>query len=368
MGKNIIQLSIVFIFVLVITGCATRNVVPIIDASDKGNLHLVKNQIHKGVYIDQRGENNYTPLLKASSSGKLNVVKYLVEQGADLQKTTKWGSSPLELSSTNGHLDVVKYLLTNKNVDIDQQNIYKNTALHIATYKEKLPVVKYLVEKGAKTDIKNTSGLTALGIAIRDKRTQMERYLKSVDNIDYVSPKKVIEDTTSRVKHQTNIETYIAKKDFQGLKKYLDENPSTVKYIKDDNMRLLLTGPSGMKIGDIKKHIDKKRSEKIIISLIKRVRSPYKEFTLDEIDKLSAMGISDNIISTMMDVTTELVKEEDNRNHLKSLQSKEKTKIIYKERNVSQNNSSDNQNNPVVDKVQDELIKQGAKMLFDKLF
>ena len=368
MKKNIIQLSIVFIFALFISGCATRNVPPIIDASNKGNLHLVKSQIQKGVPIDQRGANNYTPLLKASASGKLNVVKYLVEHGADLKKTTKWGSSPLELSSTNGHLDVVKYLLTNKNVDINQLNIYKNTALHIAAYKERLPVVKYLVEKGAKTDIKNTSGLTPLGIVLRDKRTQMIQYLRSVDNVDFVSPKQVIQDTTTEVKHQTNIETYIAKKDYQGLKKYLDLNPSAVKYIKDDNMRLLLTGPRGMKIGDIKKHIDKKRSEKIIISLIKRVRSPYKEFTLEEIDKLSAMGISDNIISTMMDVTTELVREEENREHQKSLQVKEKTKIIYKERNVSQNNSSENQNNPVVDKVQDELIKQGAKMLFDKLF
>ena len=104
----------------------------------------------------------------------------------------------------------------------------------------------------------------------------------------------------------------------------------------------------------------------IIISLIKRVKSPYKEFSLDEIDSLSAMGFSDNIISAMMDITTEILKEEEKLQQQKSLRVNEKPKVIYKERIVNQN--TEKENNPVVDKIQDELIKQGAKMLFDNLF
>jgi len=37
-----------------------------------------------------------------------------------------------------------------------------------------------------------------------------------------------------------------------------------------------------MKVGDIRKLINDGRSEKIIISLIKRVKVPYKEFTLGD--------------------------------------------------------------------------------------
>ena len=43
----------------------------------------------------------------------------------------------------------------------------------------------------------------------------------------------------------------------------------------------------------------------------------------------------------------------------------QKTKVIYRD---NPNQKVDAQGNPIIEAVQDELIKQGAKMLFDKLF
>ena len=366
MKNYILKVTMVIVVGILISGCSSRVNPPILSGSQNGNLTQVKNEIRKGIYIDKRGINNYTPLLQASAAGKLHIVKYLVENGADVRKTTRWGSSSLERASSNGHLDVVKYLLKQKNVDINQQNIYKNTALHIATHKVQYDVVKYLVEQGANRNIVNSSGYTPLGLAIRDKRTKIRNYFENIDK-NRVYEQQQIADKNIILGHQKKINSFVDKKDFEGLKKYIGLYPKTVLYIQDENTRLLFTGPVGMTIGDIKRHIEKKRSETIIISLIKRVRTPYKVFTLDEIDTLSSMGISDNIISTMMDVTTEILKKEDEKKEQQNTREIQKTKVIYKEKRVNSQRET-KENNPVVDKVQDELIKQGTRMLFDKLF
>ena len=47
---------------------------------------------------------------------------------------------------------------------------------------------------------------------------------------------------------------------------------------------------------------------------------------------------------------------------------KTQTKVIYKNQPQNQNNTQQQQSNPVVDKVQDEVIKQGVGMLLDRLF
>ncbi len=162
------------------------------------------------------------------------------------------------------------------------------------------------------------------------------------------------------------INKFISSKDLQGLKKYTDKNPSSVYYITDNKLRLILTGPQGMKVGDIKKLITKGRSETIITALIQRVKVPYKEFTLEEIDLLTQMKLSDNIIAAMINVTTELLKNEEKKKQQQfylneqKRNSQQQTKVIYR--------TTPTNNNTVGDKLQDAAIKQGVGMLLDQLF
>jgi len=192
------------------------------------------------------------------------------------------------------------------------------------------------------------------------------------DNSKQILEEKIIKKQKQTINSQKQIiNNLIEKNDLKGLKKYTDNNPNSVYYIKDSKIRLILTGPKGMKVGDIKKLITKGRSETIIIALIQRVKVPYKEFTLDEIDILTDMKLSDNIIATMINVTTELLKNEEKKKqqqfYLKEQNkiSKQKTKVIYKNTN---NTQPVNNNNAIGDKLQDEVIKQGVGMLLDQLF
>ena len=188
---------------------------------------------------------------------------------------------------------------------------------------------------------------------------------------------------------QQKINNFIEKKDLEGLKRYTEKNPNSIYYISDKRLRLVLTGPKGMKVGDIRKLIQEGNRETLIISLIKRVKNPYKEFTFDEIKILQNMKISDNIISAMIDRTTKLLDDnklrkqqkslieeqrkitEENRKQQKAIIEEQK-KIVKQNQEVIQRNNRrqevDNQRNPIVDKIQDKLIEQGAKLLFDTLF
>lgn len=164
-------------------------------------------------------------------------------------------------------------------------------------------------------------------------------------------------------KYKETVAKLIEKNDFQELKKYTDKNPQAAYYITDKSLRLMLTGPKGMKVGDVRKLINSGNSEVLVMSLIKRVKTPYKEFTLDEIKLLQEMGLSDRIIAAMIDRTTQLLDNKKLRSYQEHLLAEQK-KIGNKKIEVIHKNTSNNTSNP----VQDELMKQGTKMLLDQLF
>lgn len=169
-------------------------------------------------------------------------------------------------------------------------------------------------------------------------------------------------------KHNQQVQKYLTVNDLTGLKKYTEQNPSAVNFIEDKSLRLALTGPKNMKVGDIRKLITDGKSELIIISLIKRVKTPYKEFSIEEIDTLISMGLSDTIIATMIDITTEITKDTKRRQEQENLVKQQQTIRINQSTQQNTQTVQIDNSNPVVDKLGEEITKQGIKMLFDHLF
>jgi len=170
-------------------------------------------------------------------------------------------------------------------------------------------------------------------------------------------------------KHKQEVQKFVTMNDIKGLKEYTEQNPSAVNFIEEKTLRLALTGPKDMKVGDIRRLLKDGKGERIVVSLIKRVKSPYKEFSIDEIDTLIFMGLSDTIIATMIDVTTEITKDNSRR--------QEQQNLLIQQQQIIQNNNSNQQNtqnvqkddsNLVMDKITEEVTKQGIKMLLDNLF
>lgn len=73
----------------------------------------------------------------------------------------------MSLASESNNLKVVKTICDSKGVDLDSQNKDRKTALHVAALKSRIEVVKFLVKKGAKVDIRENRKRTAFLDAAR---------------------------------------------------------------------------------------------------------------------------------------------------------------------------------------------------------
>jgi uncharacterized protein len=119
-----------------------------------------------------------TPFLYAARSGDLTVMKLLLEHGANPKIPTFGGTTALMAAAgmnwtfaqtydegTDQLLEAVK-LCYELGMSVNDMNSMGLTALHAAANRPGSdPIIKYLVEKGAKLDVKDNEGRTPLAWA-----------------------------------------------------------------------------------------------------------------------------------------------------------------------------------------------------------
>ena len=88
-----------------------------------------------------------TPLLHAAQKGHLPVVEYLMEKGADMEAKDKYVSGVISLMWSHTYV-------THEYTHLWMYQ-YGNAPLMIAAREGRLPVVEYLVEKGADMEAKS---------------------------------------------------------------------------------------------------------------------------------------------------------------------------------------------------------------------
>ncbi len=138
-----------------------------------------RNQMHQSdfVKITIAGA---TPFLLAAASGNVEMMKLLLAKGADPKLTTKDGVTALMAAAgvgladdrmpqeAQGALAAVK-MLVEMGADVNAVSADCSwTALHGAAYIGANDIIQYLVDKGAKLDIKDEMGQTPLTIAEGD--------------------------------------------------------------------------------------------------------------------------------------------------------------------------------------------------------
>ena len=87
-------------------------------------------------------------LLNAARKGDLAAVKGLCEKGAAIEAKTPYGQTPLYLAAMNGHEDVVQFLV-DKGARTDvKDSFYKATILDFVLQRKHYEVAKTLITKG----------------------------------------------------------------------------------------------------------------------------------------------------------------------------------------------------------------------------
>ena len=94
-----------------------------------------------------------TTFLKAAKDGNLDQVKECIQNGVDREAKDNDGQTALHKASSKGHLDIVRYLAEICQVDEDvvrwvNQNEVRRTMLQIAHCSDHLDVVRWLIEAG----------------------------------------------------------------------------------------------------------------------------------------------------------------------------------------------------------------------------
>ncbi|MBZ5594897.1 MAG: ankyrin repeat domain-containing protein [Acidobacteriia bacterium] len=87
-------------------------------------------------------------LLNAARKGDLAAVKALCEKGAAIEAKTQYGQTPLYLASMNGHDDVVRFLLDKGAVTDVKDTFYKASILDFVVQRKHYEVAKMLIAKG----------------------------------------------------------------------------------------------------------------------------------------------------------------------------------------------------------------------------
>jgi ankyrin repeat protein len=127
-----------------------------------------------------------TPLHLAASEGHVDICRFLVEKGARVNRSDRWGGSPLDDAHRHRHGEVIAYLrqqgatfgektqfprfiqaasegdkqevealLEFANIDIDEGDYDRRTALHLSCGEGRKEIVELLCQAGANPNVED---------------------------------------------------------------------------------------------------------------------------------------------------------------------------------------------------------------------
>ena len=175
------------------------------EAVIQGNWRTVHNAIKQGYDLNSADRHDWTLVLWAAHAGQIEVIELLANNGADLSKANSSYSSPLSIATRNGDLNTVQklldyganvnpepqdgpalpisvkyeyddifYLLIERGADVNLASIDGQTALMLATYMHRAEIVRCLLDQGARSDIEDKEGRTAIDFAESRFREEKE--------------------------------------------------------------------------------------------------------------------------------------------------------------------------------------------------
>ena len=169
---------------------------PLIVALTNGHNDAFTFLIDKGADVNLQDHVGYTALHHAVESKNFDAVSCLVHNGADINLFTSYKDTPLMLACQSHNMDAVNFLL-NKGADVNLQDRDGKSALHFAcsdicywliqnladvnmgdnhnwtplmraSWNRDVKKVAMLIENGAKVDLRDVNGNTALHHAVRN--------------------------------------------------------------------------------------------------------------------------------------------------------------------------------------------------------
>ncbi|KAI4537922.1 hypothetical protein MG293_011325 [Ovis ammon polii] len=133
-------------------------------ATKAGDLASLKKAFESGIPVDMKDNYYKTPLMTACATGNIDAVKFLLEKGANVNATDNFLWTPLHFACHAGQQDIVE-LLVKSGAVVDALSLNNSTPLSRAIESCRLDTVKYLLDIGAKFQLENRKGHSAMDVA-----------------------------------------------------------------------------------------------------------------------------------------------------------------------------------------------------------
>ena len=147
----------------------------ILDAASNGKTGEVIGLLRKGLDVNTTDRDGTSLLAIAARTGNLELLGFLLDNHGSLERSNRYGDTPLLLAVSQNHGEVVRRLVkAGANI-----NPAGWTPLHYAIYGNRLDLAQFLVEHGAKLDLRAPNGRTALMLATQQAQLDTVRWLVS---------------------------------------------------------------------------------------------------------------------------------------------------------------------------------------------
>lgn len=146
------------------------NKTPLMKAAAEGDKKAVQTLLKSKADINaQDTEEKKTALYYAISNEQKEITKLLIDKGANLENLSENQESALFMATTTNNYDLMKTVLKKKKALINTPDIEGTTPLMEAAKYGTKQTLEILLKAGAKKDLKNKLGSTALDIAKENK-------------------------------------------------------------------------------------------------------------------------------------------------------------------------------------------------------
>jgi len=145
-----------------------RRAEELITAAGTGNLKRLAELVSDGVDLNRTtNAEGSLALSSAALMGQMDVVKFLISKGAKVNAFDRV-ASPLYQAAFGKNPEVAQFLLKSGAKADEKLPENEETALHAAARSGAVPVIKVLLDHGAKVDALNEDGITPLMVAAHE--------------------------------------------------------------------------------------------------------------------------------------------------------------------------------------------------------
>ena len=145
-------------------------------AVERKNFDTVSCLVHNGADVNLFTSYKHTPLMLACKSHNMEAINFLLNKGADVNLQDRDGQSALHFASS----DICYWLIQNL-ADVNMCDNHNCTPLMQASSKSDVKKVAMLIENGAKVDLQDVDGNTALHHAVLNSyRSHVHEYTPEI--------------------------------------------------------------------------------------------------------------------------------------------------------------------------------------------